>query len=75
MLAWAQDTAALGRSHRSKLGKERLQKCINDSARILGLPEDYMLGIVSPPRQVSHRESKVWQPKFGSQSSATVGAQ
>ena len=43
----AQDTASLGRSHRSKLGKARLKKSIDDSARILGLPDDYVLGIVS----------------------------
>jgi phosphoserine aminotransferase len=42
----AQDTASLGRSHRSKLGKARLKKSIDDSARILGLPDDYVLGIV-----------------------------
>ena len=31
----------LGRSHRSKLGKARLKKAIDDSARILGIPDDY----------------------------------
>ena len=54
--ARAQDTASLGRSHRSKLGKARLKKAIDDSKRILGLPDDYLLGIVrarcsSPPRR------------------------
>ena len=44
--ARAQDTASLGRSHRSKLGKARLKKAIDDSKRILGLPDDYLLGIV-----------------------------
>lgn len=37
----------LGRSHRSKLGKSRLKKAIEDTKRILGVPEDYLCGIVS----------------------------
>ncbi len=47
----SQDTESLGRSHRSKLGKARLQKAIDDSARILGLPDDYVLGIVRVHRR------------------------
>ena len=39
--------SSLGRSHRSKLGKARLKKAIDDSKRILGVPDDYLLGIVS----------------------------
>jgi len=39
--------SSLGRSHRSKLGKARLKKAIEDSKRILGVPDDYLLGIVS----------------------------
>lgn len=34
------------------MGKERLQKAIDDSARILGLPDDYLLGIVSTQLRV-----------------------
>ena len=37
---------AYGRSHRSALGKAKLKKCIEDSKRILGVPDDYLLGIV-----------------------------
>ncbi|MEA1971502.1 MAG: phosphoserine aminotransferase, partial [Thermodesulfobacteriota bacterium] len=38
--------AALGRSHRSALGREKLAKAITDSKRVLGVPEDYLLGIL-----------------------------
>lgn len=37
----------LGRSHRSKLGKSRLKKAIEDTKRILGVPDDYVCGIVA----------------------------
>lgn len=40
-------TACLGRSHRSKLGKARLQEAIALSHEILGLPPGYHLGIVA----------------------------
>jgi hypothetical protein len=46
---WSLDAlsaGAYGRSHRSVLGKEKLKKCIEDSKRILGIPDDYHLGIV-----------------------------
>ncbi len=39
--------AVLGRSHRSKLGKARLQEAITLSRQVLELPEDYHLGIVA----------------------------
>ena len=39
--------ACLGRSHRSKPGKAKLQEAINLQRKILGLPEDYVLGIVA----------------------------
>ncbi len=39
--------AILGRSHRSKPGKARLQEAINLSRQILELPADYHLGIVA----------------------------
>ena len=45
----AQDTSALGRSHRSKLGKNKLKKAIEDTKRILGIPADYHVGIVRAP--------------------------
>src|SRR5512134_3677265 len=39
--------AALGRSHRAKLGKDRLKAVIDKSRALLGLPDGYVLGIVS----------------------------
>lgn len=38
---------SLGRSHRSKLGKSRLKKAIEETKRLLGLPADYHCGIVA----------------------------
>ncbi len=43
----ALDKACLGRSHRSKAGKAKLQDVIDLSRQILGLPADYRLGIVA----------------------------
>lgn len=39
--------ACLGRSHRSKPGKAKLQEAITLQRQILGLPDDYLLGIVA----------------------------
>ena len=39
-------TASLGRSHRAKAEKAKLQKVIEDSKQLLGMPADYLLGIV-----------------------------
>ena len=39
-------TASLGRSHRAKAEKAKLNKVIEDSKRLLGMPADYLLGIV-----------------------------
>lgn len=36
----------LGRSHRSSAGKRRLAEAIDRSCRLLGLPEDWVVGIV-----------------------------
>ena len=36
----------LGRSHRSKLGKSRLKRAIDETKRILGVPDEYLVGIV-----------------------------
>jgi len=47
---WTPDSlknALLGRSHRSKPGKARLKKAIDDTRRILGVPDDYRIGIVA----------------------------
>ncbi|MDQ5987466.1 MAG: Phosphoserine aminotransferase [Syntrophus sp. SKADARSKE-3] len=39
--------APVGRSHRSALGKEKLAKAISETKRILGIPEDYLVGIMA----------------------------
>jgi phosphoserine aminotransferase len=46
---WTPDAlkgAPVGRSHRSKPGKAKLEEVINLSKKVLGLPEGYRLGIV-----------------------------
>ncbi len=47
---WTPDAlngAALGRSHRSKLGKSKLKLAIDQTREILGVPDDYKIGIVA----------------------------
>ena len=39
--------AAVGRSHRAALGKEKLGKAITETKRILGIPEEYLVGIMA----------------------------
>lgn len=39
--------AAVGRSHRAKIGQERLKAVIERSKAVLGMPTDYRLGIVA----------------------------
>jgi phosphoserine aminotransferase len=39
--------ACLGRSHRSKLGKGKLQEAITRTRKVLGVPADYRIGIVA----------------------------
>lgn len=41
------DTASLGRSHRSSLGKAVLAESIDKTKAILGIPDDYRVGIVA----------------------------
>lgn len=55
----ALEDAALGRSHRSSLGKEKLARAINESKRLLEVPEDYLLGIL-PASDTGAFESAMW---------------
>ena len=52
-------TDVLGRSHRSKLGKARLQYCIDLMRELLGLPETHRIGIV-PGSDTGAFEMAMW---------------
>ena len=52
-------TDVLGRSHRSKLGKGRLRKAIEDTKRILEVPDDYLCAIV-PASDTGAYEMAMW---------------
>ena len=59
---WSTDilkNAVLGRSHRSKPGKERLNTIITKSRKLLCLPNDYLLGIV-PASDTGAVEMALW---------------
>jgi phosphoserine aminotransferase len=51
--------AALGRSHRAKIGKSKLKEVIDRSKAILGIPSDYVLGIV-PASDTGAIEMAMW---------------
>lgn len=51
--------AALGRSHRAKIGKTKLKEVIDRSKAILGIPADYVLGIV-PASDTGAVEMAMW---------------
>jgi phosphoserine aminotransferase len=51
--------AALGRSHRSKIGKDRLKAVIDRSRALLGLPAEWRLGIV-PASDTGAIEMAMW---------------
>ena len=59
---WSADrlaTASLGRSHRSKLGKQRLQYCIDLMRELLRLPDTHRIGIV-PGSDTGAFEMAMW---------------
>ncbi|WP_299324606.1 phosphoserine transaminase [Parasphingopyxis sp.] len=59
---WSLDklsTDSLGRSHRSKLGKARLKYAIDLSREILGIPDNYLIGIV-PGSDTGAVELAMW---------------
>lgn len=41
------EDAALGRSHRAKIGKAKLAEAIDRTRSVLGVPDDYRIGIVA----------------------------
>ena len=51
--------AVLGRSHRSKLGKTRLQEAITRTREVLRVPDDYLIGIV-PASDTGAMEMAMW---------------
>jgi phosphoserine aminotransferase len=52
-------TEALGRSHRAKIGKARLQYCIDLMREVLGLPDSHRIGIV-PGSDTGAFEMAMW---------------
>jgi len=59
---WSLDVlkdAPVGRSHRSALGKGRLAKAISDTKKILGIPGDYLVGIL-PGSDTGAFEAAMW---------------
>jgi len=52
-------TDSLGRSHRSKIGKQRLQYCIDLMRALLNLPETHRIGIV-PGSDTGAFEMAMW---------------
>ncbi|SKA14310.1 phosphoserine transaminase [Consotaella salsifontis] len=51
--------AALGLSHRAKIGKAKLAKAIDDTREVLGVPADYRIGIV-PASDTGAVEMALW---------------
>ena len=53
------DASALGRSHRSSLGKKLLGLCCTETARLLGLPQGYRVAVV-PASDTGAVEMAMW---------------
>ncbi|MBZ0124089.1 MAG: phosphoserine aminotransferase, partial [Roseovarius sp.] len=51
--------AALGRSHRAAVGKAKLKAAIDGTREILGIPDDYRIGIV-PASDTGAVEMAMW---------------
>jgi phosphoserine aminotransferase len=51
--------ATVGRSHRSALGKEKLLRATEETRRILGIPENYLVGIM-PASDTGAFEAVLW---------------
>jgi len=51
--------APVGRSHRSSLGKEKLAKAIAETKKILGIPDEYLVGIL-PGSDTGAFEAAMW---------------
>ena len=71
---WSLDklnTVAMGRSHRSAVGKGRLKYAIDLSRELLGIPDDYLIGIL-PGSDTGALECAMWNMLGGRP--ATVAA-
>jgi phosphoserine aminotransferase len=55
----ALDISALGRSHRAKVGKSRLERAIDLTREVLQVPRDYRIGIV-PASDTGAVEMAMW---------------
>jgi len=55
----ALDVETLGRSHRSSVGKAALREVCEETKRLLGLPDDYLVGIV-PASDTGAFEMAMW---------------